>query len=282
MLGFLVGRAAGTTYRDFIMARILTPLGMSDTDFYVPPAKRDRAAVVYQQDAATSSLKPVPFPQYDTPPDFTAGRRQASISTLDDYLTFARMLLAGGELNGKRYLKRETVDAMRTNRLTAEQRAIPFLGMPLWAGQGFGLGLSMIMEPDKHVSGWVRAARLVRLAGRLRDMVAGRSRARDDPDFPGSRTTPPPRPTWREPSRHAAHAHGRQDRMPDVPEDGVRGAGGVRCFGALTHIPDCHGPRMRATQVTATELLQKYNSSSPGVSGRPNFALQKKQGADRR
>jgi CubicO group peptidase (beta-lactamase class C family) len=149
VLGFLVGRAAGTTYRDFIMARILTPLGMTDTDFYVPPAKRDRAAVVYQQDAATSSLKPVPFPQYDTPPDFTAGGG-GLISTLDDYLTFARMLLAGGELNGKRYLQRETVDAMRTNRLTAEQRAIPFLGMPLWAGQGFGLGLSMILEPDKH------------------------------------------------------------------------------------------------------------------------------------
>ena len=39
---------------------------------------------------------------------------------------------------------------MRTNRLTPEQRAIPFLGMPLWAGQGFGLGLSVVMEPDKH------------------------------------------------------------------------------------------------------------------------------------
>ena len=91
----------------------------------------------------------MPFPQYDTPPDFTAGGG-GLISTADDYLAFARMLLAGGELNGKRYLKRETVELMRTNRLTPEQRAIPFLGFPMWAGMGFGLGLSVIMEPDKH------------------------------------------------------------------------------------------------------------------------------------
>jgi CubicO group peptidase (beta-lactamase class C family) len=149
VLGFLVGRVAGMSYRDFLMQRILTPLGMNDTDFHVPPAKRGRAAVVYQQDQASGALKPVPFKQYDTPPSFTAGGG-GLISTADDYLAFARMLLAGGELNGKRYLKRETVEAMRTNRLTPEQRVIPFLGMPLWAGQGFGLGLSVIMEPDKH------------------------------------------------------------------------------------------------------------------------------------
>jgi CubicO group peptidase (beta-lactamase class C family) len=149
VLGFLIGRAAGMTFREFLIQRIFAPLGMSDTDFYVPPAKRGRAAVVYQQDQASGTLKPVPFPQYDTPPAFTAGGG-GLISTVDDYLTFARMVLNGGELNGKRFLKRETVDLMHSNRLTPEQRAIPFLGMPLWAGQGFGLGLATIMEPDKH------------------------------------------------------------------------------------------------------------------------------------
>ena len=149
VLGFLVGRVAGTTYREFILERILKPLGMHDTDFYVPKEKRDRAAVVYQQDQATGALKPVPFPNYDTPPVYTAGGG-GLISTLDDYLTFARMLLNKGELNGKRYLKTETVALMTTNRLTPEQRAIPFLGMPLFMGQGFGLGVSVIMEPGKH------------------------------------------------------------------------------------------------------------------------------------
>lgn len=155
VLGFLVGRAAGTSFRDFIMQRILTPLGMRDTDFYVPKEKRGRAAVVYQLDQATGTLDPVPFPQYDTPPAFTAGGG-GLISTLDDYLSFARMLLNDGELDGTRYLKRETVELMRTNRLTPEQRRVPFLGLPLWAGMGFGLGLSVVMEPENHA--WMGAA----------------------------------------------------------------------------------------------------------------------------
>lgn len=149
VLGFLVGRAAGTSYRDFILQRILAPLGMTDTDFHVPPAKRARAAVMYQRDAADGTLSSVDMPQYDDPPDFTAGGG-GLISTLDDYLSFARMMLGDGELDGRRYLKPETVAAMRTNRLTPEQRAIPFLGMPLWAGMGFGLGVSVVMEPEKH------------------------------------------------------------------------------------------------------------------------------------
>ncbi len=154
VLGFLVGRVAGMPYRDVLMQRIFGPLGMADTDFYVPPAKRDRAAVVYQQDQATGALKPVPFPQYDTPPSYCAGGG-GLIATLDDYLTFARLLLNKGEVNGTRLLKPETVELMLTDRLTPEQRAIPFLGMPLFLGQGFGLGVSVIDDPEKHA--WMGA-----------------------------------------------------------------------------------------------------------------------------
>jgi CubicO group peptidase (beta-lactamase class C family) len=149
VLGFLIGRVTGNTYRDFIMERILSPLGMKDTDFYVPKDKRDRAAVVYQQDQATGKLKAFPFPQYDSPPAYTAGGG-GLISTLDDYLLFARMLLNKGELNGRRYIKRETFEMMSTNHLTEDQRQIPFLGMPMWSGLGFGLGLSVVMDPVKH------------------------------------------------------------------------------------------------------------------------------------
>ncbi len=149
VLGFLVGRVAGVTYRDFLMQRILEPLGMDDTDFYVPPDKRKRAAQMYRQDPEGGVLKPASMPDFDTPPDFTAGGG-GLVSTLDDYLSFARMLLNGGELNGKRYLKRATVETMTANRLTPEQRAIPFLGYPMWAGKGFGLGVSTIMDPEKN------------------------------------------------------------------------------------------------------------------------------------
>jgi len=59
------------------------------------------------------------------------------------------MLLGKGEADGVRLLKPETVELMAANRLTAAQRAIPFMGLPFWAAQGFGLGLSTIMEPEK-------------------------------------------------------------------------------------------------------------------------------------
>jgi CubicO group peptidase (beta-lactamase class C family) len=149
VLGFLVGRIAGMSPREFLMERLFKPLGMKDTDFYIPLEKRSREAVVYRQNQETGALNPVPFRNYDAPPSFTAGGG-GLISTADDYLKFARMMLNKGELDGKRYLKRETVELMCTNRLTPAQRAIPFLGsIPMWAGMGFGLGVSVITDPDK-------------------------------------------------------------------------------------------------------------------------------------
>jgi CubicO group peptidase (beta-lactamase class C family) len=149
VLGFLVGRIAGMPFRDFLMQRIFTPLGMNDTDFWIPQNKLGRSAVVYRQDDATGVLSPVPFKMYDAPPAYCGGGG-GLISTADDYLKFAQMLLAGGVYSGQRYLNSATVDLMRTNRLTPEQRAIPFLGaIPMWDGMGFGLGVSVIDAPEK-------------------------------------------------------------------------------------------------------------------------------------
>lgn len=154
VLGFLVGRIAGKGFREFLFERIFAPLGMVDTDFYIPPEKRGRAAVVYRQDEATGALEPVAFTRHDAPPVFCGGGG-GLVSTADDYLKFARMLLGRGEADGVRLLKPETVDLMATNRLTAAQRAIDFMGMPFWAGQGFGLGLSVIDDPAKQA--WMSA-----------------------------------------------------------------------------------------------------------------------------
>jgi CubicO group peptidase (beta-lactamase class C family) len=96
----------------------------------------------------------VDFRSTGAPPAFCGGGG-GLISTADDYLTFARLLLGGGEVDGVRLLKRQTVDLMRANRLTDAQRAITFMGMPFWDAQGFGLGLSMILDADKHA--WMGA-----------------------------------------------------------------------------------------------------------------------------
>jgi CubicO group peptidase (beta-lactamase class C family) len=149
VLGFLVGRVAGKPIRDVLRERIFAPLGMHDTDFYMPPDARYRAAVVYRPDPAAQTLTPLPFPEHDSPPAFCSGGG-GLISTADDYLKFARMLLGRGEVDGVRLLRDDTVAMMARNRLTDTQRAIPFMGIPFWAGQGFGLGLSVITDPDKQ------------------------------------------------------------------------------------------------------------------------------------
>ena len=154
VLGFLVGRVAGMDFRQFLFERIFQPLGMVDTDFYIPPAKRDRAAVVYRQDQETGALEAVAFSTHDTPPAYCGGGG-GLISTADDYLKFARMLLARGEVDGVRLLKAETVDLMRTNRLTDAQREFTFMGIPFWMGQGFGLGVSVITDAEKQA--WMGA-----------------------------------------------------------------------------------------------------------------------------
>lgn len=147
VLGFLVGRIAGKPLREVLIERLFQPLGMPDTDFWVPPAKRDRQAVIYRLDEASHTMSPLPSTPADAPPAFCGGGG-GLVSSADDYLRFARMLLNRGELDGRRYLKAETVDLMCANRLTPEQRQIPFLGgMSNWKAQGFGLGVSTITDP---------------------------------------------------------------------------------------------------------------------------------------
>jgi CubicO group peptidase (beta-lactamase class C family) len=149
VLGFLVGRIEGKPFREVLMERIFTPLGMVDTDFYIPAEKRERAAVVYRFNEEAGALKPVPFKLYDAPPAFTGGGG-GLVSTADDYLKFARMMLNKGELDGVRLVKPETIELMTTNRLTDAQREITFMGLPFWGGQGFGLGLSVITDAEKQ------------------------------------------------------------------------------------------------------------------------------------
>ena len=156
LLGLIVSRAAKTGFRQAMRDRVFGPLGMNDTDFWISPDKRERAAVPYDAGAALADFTlshPSAFIG-EAPQAFASGG-QGLASTADDYLTFARMLLGGGEVDGVRLLKPETVRLMTTNRLTDAQRAIPFLGMPFWAGQGHGLGLSVITNSEKRA--WMGA-----------------------------------------------------------------------------------------------------------------------------
>ena len=149
VLGFLIGRVEGKPFRQVLQERIFAPLGMVDTDFWLPHEKRSRLASLYRFDERAGRLAKVETEMYDEPPAYTPGGG-GLISSAGDYHRFARMLLAGGSLDGVRLLQPETVRLMRTNRLNEAQRAIPFAGMPLWQKSGFGLGLAVTEEPTDN------------------------------------------------------------------------------------------------------------------------------------
>ncbi|HEY6620394.1 MAG TPA: serine hydrolase domain-containing protein, partial [Steroidobacteraceae bacterium] len=155
LLGVIIGRATGLGTRAAMQQLVFDPLSMVDTDFWIPPEKRDRAAVLYRSPAPGNFLA-VDLPGFmdQAPPSFCAGG-QGLVSTADDYLAFARMLLQGGEFDGARVLSEESVRLMSTNRLTPAQRRNLQFGIPFFTGQGFGLGLSVIDDAKRNA--WLGA-----------------------------------------------------------------------------------------------------------------------------
>lgn len=148
VLGILLSRIEDKPLQTVLSDRIFGPLDMSDTGFFVAPEKRDRAATMYRLDEQAGLRHDVMGPVPVREPRFCQGGA-GLVSTADDYLRFARMLLGGGEVDGVRVLGEESVRLMRTDRLTEEQKRHPFLGAPFWVGRGFGLNLSVVTDPAR-------------------------------------------------------------------------------------------------------------------------------------
>ncbi|OBI81271.1 serine hydrolase [Mycobacterium sp. E740] len=148
VLGIALSRIEDKPLADVLRERIFEPLQMPDTGFSVGAAGRRRAATMYKLDRDNALQHGVMGPAPITDPPFCTGGA-GLWSTVDDYLRFARMLLAGGVVDGVRVLSEESVRLMRTDRLTDEQKRHNFLGAPFWLGRGFGLNLSVVTDPAK-------------------------------------------------------------------------------------------------------------------------------------
>jgi len=145
VLSVLCARAAGMSYDDVLRTRIFEPLGMSDTGFYTEDVLR--LATAYQPTADGNVIWDPPDGQWSRRPAFYDGAA-GLLSTVDDLLAFARMLVRGGEP----VLTADQVREMSYDHLTAPQREF---GMAFLGGRGWGLGTSVVLDgPWAGAIGW--------------------------------------------------------------------------------------------------------------------------------
>lgn len=167
LLGRLIEVWAGESYEGFVRRRVLKPLGMVDTDFFVPRDKRDRLATLYelvdgQLEARSGEQPGRNFVPSQAPPRCAPGG--GLYSTASDYGAFLRMVLQGGASDGQTLLKPKTVRQMTTNQLPENIAWIQF-GNEIRDGFTFGLGFNVVTQAsqwDPHARvgefGWGGAA----------------------------------------------------------------------------------------------------------------------------
>jgi len=149
VLGRVVEVVSGQPLDVFFRERILDPLGMTDTEFWVPEDKRDRFAELYFRNPATKQATKMPAASLKSKPTMLGGGG-GLCGTAADYLRFAQMLLNRGELDGARILGSRTVDYMTRNHLPGnadlEQYGRPLFAETTFDGVGFGLGFSVVLD----------------------------------------------------------------------------------------------------------------------------------------
>ncbi len=149
VLGAVVEAVSGQRFSEFLRSVFFEPLGMKDTDFFVPEASRERFVTCYrrtQEGLEKWTGTHLCCGVYDRPPAFESGGA-GLVSTVDDYAKFAGMLLFGGEYNGKRLLEKGTVRYMTENQLMPG----PLNDMwdNLW-GFGYGKLMRVCLDPGRY------------------------------------------------------------------------------------------------------------------------------------
>ncbi|MCJ2011069.1 serine hydrolase domain-containing protein [Methylobacterium sp. J-076] len=152
VLGHFVAVVSGRPFADYLRDEVIAPLGMVDTDFHVHPEWRDRFCACYAYDRARV-LHPFDGAvetSFGAPPAIPSGGG-GLVSTASDYHRFCRMILNGGEIDGRRLLGRKTVALMTANHLPGDLASIgtPRFAETSYAGIGFGLGFSVMLDPAK-------------------------------------------------------------------------------------------------------------------------------------
>lgn len=159
LLSILIAKIETKYLGEVMQEKIFKPLGMTDTFFDVPTAKRHRCApnFGFDKDGNLTQLETVPLKMAlaERPKDlpYQSGG-QGLWSTMDDYLQFAKIFTNNGSADNVQLLKKETIDLMCTNHLTPDQRAhSSLMENPIFKlDYGFGLGVAVTMQDAKYGS----------------------------------------------------------------------------------------------------------------------------------
>lgn len=150
VLGRVVEVASGQALDAFLAERVFRPLGMTDTGFHVTGEQAGRLAELYGE-TDDGGITPIPGLPLHGRPRLLSGSG-GLVSTAHDYHRFMELLRRRGELDGTRLLSPETVAAMTTSHLPdgADLRTYgaPAHRLPGNAGLGFGLGVSVVVDPE--------------------------------------------------------------------------------------------------------------------------------------
>ena len=150
----IVEIVSGMPFDAFLQQRIFDPLGMKSTTFY--PGRKPEAHLVtaYKKNSATGALEAAPrlgtFGMEGHPPLGNGGL----FSTGPDYARFCQMLLAGGTLNGKRYLSPDAMKFLTTVQ-TGDLPTGFFQSAQFGnhgANYGWGIGTCILREPHSGVA----------------------------------------------------------------------------------------------------------------------------------
>ena len=145
--GYVVEKISGKSLDRYFQDHIFTPLKMPDTQFWTDPAKVSRVVRIHTY--ADGKLVPAADPRIQTTkPRFLAGSG-GLVSTASDYFRFCQALLNGGQLDGARILKPETVKLMRKSVLR------PGVGVDLYGPvqKGVGFGMDFAVHENPAISG---------------------------------------------------------------------------------------------------------------------------------
>jgi CubicO group peptidase (beta-lactamase class C family) len=141
--GYLIQKWAGKDLSDFLEERVFKPLGMVDTGFFIDKSKASRLSKMHNISGGRITSNPV---NATTSKPVRLSPSGGLMSTAEDYWKFAQMILNGGEFNGKRYLKPETVKIMHQNVL--EPDVFVSIGGGN-GGLGFGMDFAIVLDQEK-------------------------------------------------------------------------------------------------------------------------------------